>query len=95
MSPPYATEAEKARLTLAELANAARSAPVGPATVLAYVARLRRHVDLLAEYEDAADELATEALDAERARYLAIQSGQVIPFPSRPRIYTGQGGNAA
>jgi len=94
MQPP-ATEAGKAQLALAELALAARCGPLGPATVLAYVARLQRQVALLAEYEEAADELAAEALDEQRARHEAIQAGTVLAFPARPRLYTGHGGNAA
>lgn len=91
--PP--TEAGRAQLALADLASAARSGPIGPATVLACVARVQRHIARLAEYEETADWIAADALDEQRARFEAIQAGTVILFPARPRLYTGQGGTAA
>lgn len=94
MQPP-ATEAGKAQLALAELALAARCGPLGPATVLAYVARLQRHLVHLADYENAADEMAAEALDEFRAREEAIRTGAALAFPARPRLCTGRGGSAA
>lgn len=91
----HPTEAGKAQLVLAELGNAARSGPIGPTTVLAYVARLKRIIATLGEYEDAADELAADALDEQRTRHQEIEAGRIIAFPARPRLYNGHGGHAA
>ena len=90
-----ATETDCACLTVAELANAARSGPVGPATVLAYVVRLQKHLVQLAKSEEAADEMANDALAEHRAREEAIRAGTVIAFPARRRMHIGHGGHAA
>lgn len=92
---PNPSIAAQARQALAELAAAARSGPVGPATVLTYTARIQRHLDTLAEFEAVTDELADEAREAEHARAEAIRSGAALPFPTRPGLYTGTGGHAA
>lgn len=90
--------AAQARQTLAELANAARSGPVGPLTILAYVARLQRHLVTLAEYEETLDRLADEDREAEATRRAAIRTGAALPFPERPGLHAGghhPGGRAA
>ena len=87
--------ANQARQTVAELALAARSGPVGPATVLAYTTRLHKLLLTLAEYEAVADEITADALDQHRATHAAIAAGDVLRFPTRPRLYTGTGGHAA
>lgn len=92
---PNPAIAAQARQALAELAAAARSGPVGAATVLAYTARIQRYLVTLGEFEAVTDELADEARQAERARAEAIRTGQALAFPKRPGLYTGTGGHAA
>ena len=79
--------ATQARQTVAELALAARSGPVGPATVLAYTARLHKLLLTLAEFETISDELADEARELHEARHAALHAGTVIAFPIRPKMH--------
>jgi len=83
--------AAQARALVGALAAAAAHGPIGPATVLAATATLNRLLVTLAEYEAVADELADEALSAERDRHAAIAAGEVVPFPRRPGITTSAG----
>lgn len=91
-SPTIASQAVQC---LAELAHAARSGPVGAATILAHTAALARHLHTLAEYERHADEEVQQALDMVRAREAALAAGAVVPLPTRPTRHTRTGGTAA
>lgn len=87
--------ANQARQTVAELALAARSGPVGPATILAYTARLQKLLVTLNAYEEMADETAAETFDMLRAREAGLNAGTLVAFPTRPKMHTGTGGHAA
>lgn len=94
MSAPD-TYAGAAHQVLADLTIAAGRGPLGPATVLSYVARLRRLVVELGVQEEIVDNLADEARVAWHRRHEAIRTGEALAFPERRRQAAGHGGTAA
>ncbi len=83
MTPDPAPVASRARATLAALAAAARSGALTSAAALAYTAQLHRDLNVLAEYEEAMDDMTEFHREQERAARAAIAAGSVAVFPRR------------